>query len=812
MSFDTEVVKPNRGRALRVDVSVDNFETISYRWGDQAGNLDATNHYDNRVLELGPVRRALGQNRVAASSTTTLTLDNADGVLDFMCGSTGLATASAMRFRIYVVIYDVVTYPASSGLHAKQLGEFVLSSWPSQDRERVSLNLADDMMGMLGPGLQLPTFVDWSAVGSASTNPLSGGTLGGLPDSISQYAPIQLAFGEDWLLTHPHIIPIDHNAGGDTYRDKVIIPLYCTTDLTAVSQSLVTQLRVERYARPAGLDSPDGVPELVDIPRTVGDFALGTGTPATLTVWTVEKSPTITKAGRDFQIVYLVVRTDLGDRSLYYAVQDEAAPELFAQRMTQLSAYAFSGGYSIDAVLSDSHGATGPGGGGGGSYAPITSRVMRWHVKGVPLSQRTNAPTVAGAHAVDVIQDLVSVYSDATVDSTSFGRVKAGNANARCFGVVQAWSERANSAALYQPPMSLRQVLTQLAQSSDLDIFVNWAGQIALASDVWDFTTSTQEATLLEFFEEELSNTRRWVPSDGERHSAFNRVYFEGGRSNPAEGRGFGLGGYGNTGLPFQGPWDLDDATIPVTTRIIEVGLQQGWRPFAQQREDPLQWRQVDAVARDRMTTTLGMNALRLELGDYFKLTWSRGTSIGGPYSATVFQCEAITYNPADDTVELEAVWRDDTTTEYQYLCDDETLLVRAKGGLSGNAIPDGSDVVDFDGTINLATMGVVSGDILILRDTSQAADVFTRNGAWRIADVYDTKSFNIVSNGEAAYPAAGTVANAQWSIVRGQTTYPTAVSDPTNYPSGGDMYGKVTDSSGVFSGSPAQGNRLISG
>jgi hypothetical protein len=56
-----------------------------------------------------------------------------------------------------------------------------------------------------------------------------------------------------------------------------------------------------------------------------------------------------------------------------------------------------------------------------------------------------------------------------------------------------------------------------------------------------------------------------------------------------------------------------------------------------------------------------------------------------------------------------------------------------------------------------------------------------------------------------------GVVVNADWSIVRGKTTYPTAVSDPTNYPSGGDIYGKVTDTAGLTSDSEI-GNRLISG
>jgi hypothetical protein len=199
-----------------------------------------------------------------------------------------------------------------------------------------------------------------------------------------------------------------------------------------------------------------------------------------------------------------------------------------------------------------------------------------------------------------------------------------------------------------------------------------------------------------------------------------------------------------------------------------------------------------------------------LELGDYFKLTWTRGPSIGGPYASTVFKCESITYAPNDDSVEISAVWCDDTQTEQQYLLDDETMLVRSKGGLTGSA--DGHDTytVAFGGTIDLATMGVVAGDILILRDSTQADDVFTRNAAFRITSTTPTTATVTGPTGLPSIPA-GAVINADWSIIRGATTYPTAISDPTNYPSGGVMYGKTTDSSGVHSDSTA-GNRLISG
>jgi hypothetical protein len=466
------------------------------------------------------------------------------------------------------------------------------------------------------------------------------------------------------------------------------------------------------------------------------------------------------------------------------------------------SVFAFSGGYPETAVSS------------GGAYGRRAARVFAWYVKGFPLSQRTNAPTYfGGSHSIDVMTDLVSVYSGATVDSTSATRVKAATVSARCFGVVQPWSERSNNSAVYQPPLSLRQALTSLAQSADIDIFINWDGNVAFSSDIWDFTTAIGTPSLVEFTEASPSGVQRWVASDGERGAPYNRVFFNGGRTNPAEGLGSGRGGYEVGAIPFQGPFDLDGATIPLSARTVEVGLEQGWRPWRQQNENPWQWRQLDIVARDRVSFRTSRAGLMLELGDYFKLTWTRGPSINGPYASAVFQCDGITYAPGDDSVEIEAIWRDDIQTERQYLLDDEALLVRSKGAMSSVVETFGDEFALFTDSVNLSTMGVLAGDILVLRDSSQAADVFTLNAAFRVVLVVDDQTLSVVdaSGAPAVLPTATIIINADWSIVRGATTYPTVVSDPTNYPSGGSMYGKVTAAAGTTSDTTT-GNRLING
>ena len=784
MSFDTEVVKDGRGRFIRVDISIDNFSTISYRYGSVAGLLDGTNMYSARVLELAPIRRALGTNHIASSSTSTIVFDNADASLDWLNGTDSFQNVVKARLRIYVCLFDPST-PTS--IVSKQLGEFVISSWPTSDNSRITVPLADDMLGRLGGGLLLPTLLDWQGVGNTSNNPVKNSI--GLPASISVNTPMQLAFGEDWVLGFPHIIPWGNNDSGDAYYEKIVVPLYATTDTTAVDQDLVQQLRVEMYST----ETEEPTLVLLDIAREFypPDW-IANGVTQQYT-WEVEKSPTITKGGIDFQIVYLVVREDLGfgkyqNVNLSLPVSDAQQEAERLATLARLRTFAYANGYPTGAVDSTRQ------------YPFVTSRVMKWYVKGVPLSQITNPATLLNvAHACDVITDLVSEYGTGTMDSTSAQRVKDQNPWAACAGVVQPWTERANDLSRPPPPLSMRQALTRLAQSSDLDVFVNWSGNIALSTDFRDFTAQTSLASLTEFKDSDFESITLAVPSTGERHAPYNRVYFSGGKPLDAE----------RLETPFQGPFDLSVDAVP-NTRIIDLGLEQGWRPYRQQALDPLQWRQLDTTVRPRVRFRTNIAGLRLELGDLFRVKWVRGT-LNAPYStATAFQCESITYAAGDDSVEIEAIYMGDLDDERQYLLDDETLLVRSKGALTGDCVPVGDAVVDFGGTINLTTMGVEIGDILVLRDSTQAADVFTRNGTWRITDVTDTNTVEVAVNGAAAYPTAGTIANADWSIVRGATTYPTAVSDPTNYPSGGDMYGKVTDA-GTYSDSSV-GNQLLTG
>lgn len=789
MSFDAEAVKDGRGRVVLVDVSLDNFATRYARWGDKSGIYEGSTGRSNRILSLGSVRRGFGQNFVATGGGCELVLDNSDGALDGLAGRENMSSIAKARFRVSVAIYDPTASPLT--FEEKVLGYFVLTDWPRQTNTTLTMQLGDDVLGPLSQPASLPTLADWQAVGNASTNPLFDGF--GRPDTIANEGttPVQLAFGEDWVLAMPHLLP-----GGTVdldYYDKVIVPICCTTD--TVGSTAITNVRIQWLSSVQFSAWPN--PRLIDLPLTVYDDVTETD----VDVWRVERSPTITKNGKTFKVIYLVVRADLGclqpvnnyitGIGLQLTNPTYDSPQFGNETL---------GGYPASSLATmRSYANNSP---GRSQYAQFAAGVLAWYVKGVPLSARTQT-TSPVQHSIDVITDLVEEYSNASIaiDATEAARVKAGNPNAACVGVIQPWGWFANNPASYVPPPSLRQALSEICRSAEIDMFVNWDGELSFASSVQDFTIATMGTNIVDMPETQLGDMERWIPSGTERHAPWNRIFFNGGKAYAAEG----------LPIPYQGPFDFDPGSsgIAISDRLVEVSREQGWRPWRQQANSPWYWRTIDPRARDMVRFRTGLRGLTLELGAYFTLTWTRGEG-GTVYDAAYFQVEAITYASGDDSVEVEAVWRDDLVSDRAYLLDNETLLVRSKGVLTGDVSPTDGDVIcNFGGTINLTTMGVAVGDILVLRCTTDPETDFSGNASFRITNVVSTTEVNVT-------PAFGTfntnpIPNAEWYITRGATTYPTAVSDPTNYPSGGDMYGKVTDSGGLYSDSSA-GNIVVNG
>jgi hypothetical protein len=196
---------------------------------------------------------------------------------------------------------------------------------------------------------------------------------------------------------------------------------------------------------------------------------------------------------------------------------------------------------------------------------------------------------------------------------------------------------------------------------------------------------------------------------------------------------------------------------------------------------------------------TTDLSILAIDLGDYFTLAWTRG-GMNSAYASTLWKLETATIHPSNGSVTCTAVWMDDLVTSQPFLFDNETLIVRSAPAFGQTlTVTDGSANVDRSAG-SFITDGVAAGDILRMRDTSEAAKTFFRNRDIFVASV--TSATRIVVSGDLDFGTAGAhvLADTDWKIVRGATTYHTAVSDPANYPSGGAMYGKAGDATGRFS------------
>ena len=346
----------------------------------------------------------------------------------------------------------------------------------------------------------------------------------------------------------------------------------------------------------------------------------------------------------------------------------------------------------------------------------------------------------------------------------------------------------------------MRAELIRLCQSADMDLFVNWDGEFALACDLLDFNLVAATTGLLDIPETRVSNVSERVPSKGQRGYPFNRVYLEGGTESPVE----------HLGLPFTGPFD-HLLLIEEFDDIVEVTLQQGWRPRAEQSFDPFLYRQVDNRIRPRVTFQTDAEVIaQLDLGDLFIFNWTRG-SLSTPYNGAFFSVESISYSQEGDVVQIEALYKDDLNTISPYLLDDESLILRvASSGGRYCTVEDSNVEVVFNGG-SLVTDQVRQDDHLVLLDATQDDITFTRFRALRITSVTGATTLEV--DGDLDFDAPTPVNVDTWEIRRSYVTYPTVGSDPTNYPSGASMYGKVSsDADPPAFSTAATGNRLANG
>lgn len=749
MAFADEVVKDGRGRAIRLDFSTDKFSTIAFRVGDVAGKLDGTNIYSGRLVSMSRLARAFGQDRIAAGARFDVTLDNPDGLFDAWFARASVNTTFALQCRAYVTLYDPA---ARTSFVSQQLGQFAARRF-SRNNSRVTVVLEDDMLARLSEGVQLPTIYDWSITGSAATNPIindssvmggSGETRISMPPSMNLDSPIPLVFGLDWVeLPGPLLAMVP----ALTFREHSVIPLCARVD-TSLHAGEVTNLRA--------LVKYDGREEPVDIPRT---FQNGS---ATVTIWSEHVSGTISKDGLTWVVLYLLIRN------------------------SNLWSYFSRSGYGNETRSGDGRDFYSTSYLGGtvrttdGSNLPIYMD----HELRVPASVRLFAKGTVWSgtesdaknfHPLYVLKDISEDYTKNGPTVASIAATYSGFPDAQVVGKISDGSVRA--------------ALTGIAQSCDFDVFMNNAGELDFCLATWtsalavELAASSVSKTFPFILEHEVSNVEEWFPEDGERGAFANKYFNEGTRPNDAD----------QIPEPPRGPFIYTSQyantyAVSPETRLVERRIQCSWLPFDKTTDHPFPTRalQLEVVPRIRFRT--GIAALRLDLGDFFYFSWSRGLTPLA-YETDLFQVEAIAYDAATDAVDIEAIFRRDMTRNG-YLLDNQAMrLITSDATFAGDPrVQDSSTAVSFTAG-SLVTAGVLAGDVLVLLDATLAAGVYTRFRAVRITavNVFTPTECTIASD-DLDFDAASLTTVTTWKILRGATTA-MATGD---YPSG-DFYGKAS-------------------
>lgn len=742
------------GVAYLLEGSLDAFATVTWSYSTHDGRFGGSVDFDPRIVGVGDLQRGFGVDGIMAASSFTIRLGNADGGADFLLqASPSTPYIFKARWRLTCVLYDTSN---PSDFATKVLGVYVNLDNPMRDGISVVLQLADDAFGQAAELAIPPTWTE------AYTSTLD-------PASSEPPVPIALGGGTIPAVATPFVIT-------DT---TVRYVLTATVDTAAVVATELDSITIR------GSGNYGGSP-LLDLPP--GGVALGKVMPLTNTtgggqtlvpLWDIAKTASITKDGKTWKVLYLNLYVQNLRDWLYgtsrlgtvtgttpVAVQIKPNMDIFNTYVVPTLQVEASGPKFASITYTTNGSIT-------TVRAPdIAYDLLRYYSRGLTSAQVDQASFTAATAAAPMYYFRAAVYFSnflAPVDTVSNGSI---------FGRATRSGFAANQGLL-------RKALTDLCQGGFFDIVTSWAGVFTAFVLANNFTLQTVTPTTVD--ETLMDNISDKVPSSGERWAPYNRVIFA------SSGRVVD----NNTAISDWGtvlPRTINDSVVNI--EVAFSGTDFGIGTFGGIGL-------LESTVRPIITFDYPLEALNWELGDFIAVTWSRGASGLAAYGGTVFRVEALTLHPERCSMTVRAVFLDDLRQALPYLLDDETLLVRSKGALTGSATVENSNpVVVFGGTINFTTMGVLAGDILILRDSTQAADVFSRNRVLRIGSV-DAINEITVDDADLNFDGTSTavVANADWSIVRGATTYPTAVSDPTNYPSGGSMYGKQSES-GAFSDS----------
>jgi hypothetical protein len=858
MTVDTLLASDDPGVVWLLDVSFDDFATVSYRWATASGPFSGYD-YDGRIASLTPITRSLGRDHLPAASTFQLVIENTDFAADWMADRSTVATQLLKaRFKLTAVMYQSRSYTAADALtSASQLiGYFSCLDQPEMTDSSVSISLADDSLGRLAEPLTTPSVRDWKdaplgALQPASDNPYNNND----PDPGMDWdVPLPLVFGlgeynvnvpcylgVKAYAKQPRIIP----SWGDAHHPENILSEFGGTAVVPVKFPIVVcacavpDFGLGASAAQASYSGDKEITRLwgtykndvedrtemrgitVEIPRKyrgAGNVNGTIGANTEIEIWRPRRTQFITKNGRRWQVIWIEFNVDL-----YVPWFQDVFPDL---RLDPRGAGDPVASNHLPVPSGATESARFSGGNAQTSRGSLLGAFASFQCNGSPLSVISTVPhpedssvRLPSQRLVDHIFDLIAYYSRAAqpgltgvsvdIDSTAFARAAAARRTVLGMGIVQPSRPRPLSSVPRVGWVSpnpregvvgiLRTALGEMCASCDADLFMTKDGKYALTTNVFDYTAVT--ASRVDIDESRIKRPSVRTPSAGERWAPYNRIFISG-----PGGASFG---------PFDNQTAIDAWGVVLPLTIEGRWNQRLWGEGAAAGVSTVwEYRTLESKVRPVIRFLADRAYLGLDLGDYFTFTWTRGGH-SAVFSGTIFRVEGIRIDPTTLAVQIDAVWTDDLATDLPFLLDDEDFLLRWSGSGGGALnVTDGSDTVTDGGVGGFTSIGgVQDNDILVLKDTTQAANVFTRYRKIRIDHVDDDFTLILAAGEDLDFdaPVGASVAAGQWYIERGKRTYPTSATDPVNYPAGGTMYGKACTAGFVYSDASAA-NKLLDG
>lgn len=169
------------------------YSTVWFSPENYPSNLDS----QPRIMALGNLTRALGDNRGMTAATISVTLDNADGGVDWLSDRATYATqAIQSEWRLTCQLYDARNPLGAFGDYdVKVLGIFTLMDPPTRKNETIEFTLVDKTLTKLD--INTPTVLDWCGITDASR-----------PFTEAEYRT-GLSFGTRFTAAGENMFPLD---------------------------------------------------------------------------------------------------------------------------------------------------------------------------------------------------------------------------------------------------------------------------------------------------------------------------------------------------------------------------------------------------------------------------------------------------------------------------------------------------------------------------------------------------------------------------------------------------------------------------